>query len=55
MKPAEVAALLAVSRDTVYRLINSGELPSVQVGPRAALRVEASALAEYIESRRRTA
>lgn len=55
MKPREVAERLAVSRDTVYRLIASGELPSVQIGPRAALRVEATALAEYIESRRRSA
>jgi excisionase family DNA binding protein len=29
---AEVAAILRVSKMTVYRLVHSGEMPAVQVG-----------------------
>lgn len=32
MSPAETAALLSVSRQTVYRLCSRGVLPSVRVG-----------------------
>ena len=35
---AEVAAQLRVSNMTVYRLINSGELPAVRVGKSYRLR-----------------
>jgi excisionase family DNA binding protein len=42
MSPVEAAALLHVSRYTIYRLIRSGQLPAVRVGgqlrlPRRAL------------------
>jgi excisionase family DNA binding protein len=32
LSPREAAALLNVSRETVYRLIRTGQLPSVRVG-----------------------
>lgn len=35
---SEVAALLRVSNMTVYRLINSGELPAVRIGRSFRLR-----------------
>jgi excisionase family DNA binding protein len=36
----EVAALLRVSNMTVYRLINSGEMPAVRIGRSFRLRSE---------------
>ena len=32
LRPAEVAALLSLSRSEVYRLIDRGEIPSVRIG-----------------------
>lgn len=32
LRPAEVAALLALSPNSVYRLIERGEIPSVRIG-----------------------
>jgi excisionase family DNA binding protein len=32
LRPSEVAAALAVSRDTVYALVERGELAAVRVG-----------------------
>lgn len=32
LRPAEVAALLALSRSEVYRMIERGEIPSVRIG-----------------------
>ena len=43
----EVARELRVGRTTVYRLISTGELPSVLVG--GSRRVAAEALARYVE------
>lgn len=44
--PTEIASVLRVSKMTVYRLIHSGELPSVQIG--RSYRVHRKALAEYL-------
>jgi len=32
LRASEVAALLGISRSTVFRLIESGEIPAVRVG-----------------------
>lgn len=46
----ETARELRVARATVYRLINSGALPTVRVGH--ARRVERTALTTYIRNNR---
>jgi len=43
---AEVAAIMRVSKMTVYRLVHSGELPAVRVG--RSFRVPASAVDDYL-------
>ncbi|WP_422390147.1 helix-turn-helix domain-containing protein [Arthrobacter sp. N1] len=43
---AEVAEQMRVSKMTVYRLVNSGALPSVRFG--RSFRVPESALQEYL-------
>lgn len=43
---AEVAELMRVSRMTVYRLVNRGELPAVRVG--RSFRVPQDALDAYL-------
>ena len=45
----EVAAVMRVSAMTVYRLINSGQLPAVRVGKN--FRIRESDLNEYLEDR----
>jgi excisionase family DNA binding protein len=45
---AEVAAVMRVSKMTVYRLVHSGELPAVRVG--RSFRVRAKAVHSYLES-----
>ena len=45
---AEVAALMRVSKMTVYRLVHSGELPAVRVG--RSFRVPAKAVHDYLET-----
>jgi excisionase family DNA binding protein len=45
---AEVAAVMRVSRMTVYRLVHSGELPAVRVG--RSFRVPERAVHEYLSS-----
>ncbi len=42
----EVAALMRVSKMTVYRLVHSGELPAVRVG--RSFRVPEDAVNEYL-------
>jgi excisionase family DNA binding protein len=44
---AEVAAIMRVSKMTVYRLVHSGELPAVRVG--RSFRVPAKAVHDYLE------
>jgi excisionase family DNA binding protein len=43
---AEVAALMRVSKMTVYRLVHAGELPAVRVG--RSFRVPEEAVNEYL-------
>ncbi len=43
---AEVAAIMRVSKMTVYRLVHSGELPAVRVG--RSFRVPESAVDDYL-------
>ncbi len=45
---AEVAAMMRVSKMTVYRLLHGGELPSVRVG--RSFRVPAQAVHDYLQS-----
>lgn len=45
---AEVAALMRVSRMTVYRLVHSGELPAVRVG--RSFRVPEHAVHAYLRA-----
>ncbi|MGH3916652.1 MAG: helix-turn-helix domain-containing protein [Pseudonocardiaceae bacterium] len=44
---AEVAAMMRVSKMTVYRLVHSAELPAVRVG--RSFRVPADAVHSYLE------
>ena len=48
---AEVAALMRVSKMTVYRLVHNGELPAVRVG--RSFRVHAKAVHDLLEVMRR--
>jgi excisionase family DNA binding protein len=43
---AEVAAIMRVSKMTVYRLVHSGELPAIRVG--RSFRVPAQAVDDYL-------
>lgn len=43
---AEVAAVMRVSKMTVYRLVHSGEMPAVRVG--RSFRVPEQAVHEYL-------
>ncbi|MET0839540.1 MAG: helix-turn-helix domain-containing protein [Marmoricola sp.] len=45
---AEVAAVMRVSKMTVYRLVHSGELPAVRVG--RSFRVSEDDVNEYLKS-----
>jgi excisionase family DNA binding protein len=44
---AEVAAIMRVSKMTVYRLVHSGELPAVRVG--RSFRVPEQAVHDYLK------
>lgn len=44
---AEVAAMMRVSKMTVYRLVHAGELPAVRVG--RSFRVPEAAVHSYLE------
>jgi excisionase family DNA binding protein len=46
-RPEEVAGLLSISRAYVYELIESGELPSVQIG--RSRRIAAQDLHQFVE------
>ena len=43
---AEVAAIMRVSKMTVYRLVHSGELPAIRVG--RSFRVPAQVVHDYL-------
>lgn len=47
MTVAEVAAIMRVSKMTVYRLVHSGELPAVRVG--RSFRVPEDAVHAYLK------
>lgn len=47
MTVAEVAAVMRVSKMTVYRLVHSGELPAVRVG--RSFRVPQQAVDEFLD------
>jgi excisionase family DNA binding protein len=48
---AQVAKRLTVSKSTVYRMIDSGKLPSVRVGPVYGVRVRESSVEAFLEER----
>ena len=48
MTVAEVAAVMRVSKMTVYRLVHSGELPAVRVG--RSFRVSETDVNDYLKS-----
>ena len=50
LKAAEVAKVLNISRSLVYRLIHTGEIPSIRINQ--AVRVHQDDLNSYIESNR---
>jgi len=50
LSPSEVAQLLGVSRSSVLRLIRSGALASIRVGPRT-IRVSVAELERFVETR----
>ena len=49
MKIEEVAAYLRVSQATVFRLMRSGELPSIKLGAKKFTRIKRSDLESLIE------
>jgi excisionase family DNA binding protein len=50
LTPGEVAHALSISKSTLYRLVNSGDLPSVRVG--SQLRFERHAITRYLVTHR---
>jgi excisionase family DNA binding protein len=48
LSPAEVAKLLGLHRNTVYRKISDGSLPAVRLGEEGPLRVDAGELEEWL-------
>ena len=48
---ADVAQLLSISPRQAYALVNSGELPAIQVGAARYWRVERSVMESYIAAR----
>jgi excisionase family DNA binding protein len=45
---AEVAAVLRVSKMTIYRLVHTGELPAIRIG--RSFRVRTSTLRTYLDN-----
>jgi len=50
LAPAHVAAILGVSRSTVLRLVRTGQLPCIRVGPRT-IRVSVEELERFLATR----
>ena len=48
LTPTEVQQLLRISQSTLYRLIRSGQLPSIRVGD--AYRIRMSELEDYMDN-----
>lgn len=49
LKLPDVCEVLNISTSQAYALVNSGELPAIQIGGRNQWRVEASELESYIQ------
>ena len=52
LTPTEVQQQLRISKSTLYRLIRSGQLPSVRIGD--AYRIRALELEEYLSNTKHT-
>ncbi len=50
--PKEAAEMLGISRSVVLRLVESGELPAVQFGPRR-VRIPLDGLRDWLRARSR--
>jgi excisionase family DNA binding protein len=48
LSPAEVAQILGLHRASVYRRINSGELPAIRLGEDGPLRVRSDQLEDWL-------
>jgi excisionase family DNA binding protein len=49
LTPAEAAAALRVSVDTIYRLARTGDLPSIHIaGPGSSIRIPAAAIDDLL-------
>jgi excisionase family DNA binding protein len=48
LRTAEVAKLLGLHRNTVYRKISDGSLPAVRIGEDGSLRVDAAELEDWL-------
>jgi excisionase family DNA binding protein len=48
LSPTEVAELLGVHRASVYRRINSGELPAIRLGEDGPLRIRSDELEAWL-------
>ncbi|HUO70725.1 MAG TPA: helix-turn-helix domain-containing protein [Solirubrobacteraceae bacterium] len=46
LRPTEAARRLSVSRSTIYRMVNRGELPALRIG--GGLRFDARELNQYV-------
>ena len=51
LTPPEIARLFGVSPDTVRRLIDNGQLPSVRISDDGWRRVEKQAVIDYAKSK----
>jgi excisionase family DNA binding protein len=52
LTPSEAAILLRVSAATIYRLVRTGDLPSVHIaGPGSSIRIPAAAIDELLARR----
>ncbi len=47
---AQAAALLAISRSSIYRMVDAGELPGIQI--RGKLRIPRSSLDQLVSMRK---
>jgi excisionase family DNA binding protein len=54
LSPAEVAELLGLSRQTIYRYLHSGSLPSLTLSPDGPLRIDSAELESWLKERGKT-
>lgn len=52
LRPGEAAAVLGMSRSTIYELMASGEIPSIKVAGRSR-RIATKDLVDYVDALRR--